>query len=82
MKVTLYAPDVSLIWSSAQKSKKLMDKGVHLSDYWGSPVKFDFTELNKIKPSMLREAADQLAADAHITLAALSNATQGLLDDQ
>ncbi|ROT47403.1 SIMPL domain-containing protein [Candidatus Cardinium hertigii] len=84
MQLTVHTSDVSLLWAAVQKSQELLKKGVQLKMHWRDPVKFEFTELNKIKVAMLQEAtinartaAEQLAADAHIQLGSLRTATQG-----
>lgn len=85
MKLTVCASNVKLMWESAQKNQELLKKGVQLvGDRWQNPVEFIFTDLNKIKPEMLREAtmnarkaAKQLASDANIQLGSLRSATQG-----
>ncbi|MBX9890494.1 MAG: SIMPL domain-containing protein [Amoebophilaceae bacterium] len=83
MTVTVDTPNVLLLYETVQKSKDLIKKGVQLTRCWHG-LKFLFTKLNDIKPSMIQEAtlnakkvADQIASDANVRLGALHNATQG-----
>ncbi|MGI2298788.1 SIMPL domain-containing protein [Candidatus Cardinium hertigii] len=84
MEVVVHTSNVFLLYETVQKSQELMKLGVCLSYRWDGPAKFIFTDLNKIKPSMIREAtinakkaAEQFTADANVPLGKLRNASQG-----
>lgn len=85
MKVIVHSPNVFLLYETVQKSQELMKIGVCLThSRWDGPVKFIFTNLNAIKPSMIQEAtinakkaANQFAHDANIRLGGVLKAAQG-----
>lgn len=85
MTIIVHSSNVSLLYDTVQKSQELMKMGVCLTyARWDGPVKFIFTDLNKIKPSMIQEAtinakkaAKQFTTDADVRLGTLRKAFQG-----
>lgn len=85
MEVIVHTPNVFLLYETVQKSQELMKLGVCLTYHrWDGPAKFIFTDLNKIKPSMIQEAtinakkaAEQFTTDANVHLGMLRKASQG-----
>jgi len=85
MEMVVHSSNVALLYETVQKSQELMKLGVCITYHrWDGPVKFIFTELNKIKPSMIQEAtinarkaAKQFTSDANLSLGKLRNAFQG-----
>lgn len=68
--------------AASQKTDELLSKGVALS---GSKISYYFTDLNKIKPTMLKEAtinakaaAQSFAINAGARVGEIKNASQGL----
>ncbi|WP_342265731.1 SIMPL domain-containing protein [Cardinium endosymbiont of Philonthus spinipes] len=85
MEVTIHSPKVSLLYATVQKSQEIIQKGVFLvGSRWDRGLRFIFTDLNTIKPSMIQEAtinakkaAQQLASDSAVRLGMLRKASQG-----
>lgn len=80
--VTVSTNKVDLVEKSKDQTKELFDQGVILTD---SRVKYYFTDLNSVKPAMLRnaaanakEAAEAFSRDAQVKLGRIKSATQGL----
>ncbi len=80
--VTLSTNKVDMVEKAKDETKELFDQGILLRD---SRVKYYFTDLNSVKPEMLknaaasaREAADAFARDAGVKLGNIRSATQGL----
>ncbi|MEF2228475.1 MAG: SIMPL domain-containing protein [Candidatus Cardinium sp.] len=85
MEIIVHTPNVFLIYETVQKSQELVKMGVCLRGHWDGLIKFIFTDLNTIKPSMIQEAtinvkkaAHQLAADSDVRLGILRRAVQGV----
>ncbi|MEI6397617.1 MAG: SIMPL domain-containing protein [Pseudomonadota bacterium] len=73
---------VDLVTSSAEKTYKLLESGVVIQQ---SSVSYYFSDLNSIKPEMLkeatasaREAADSFATNSSSRLGKIKSASQGL----
>lgn len=85
MEVLVHTSNVCLLYETVQKSQELIKLGVCLTYHrWDGPAKFIFTDLNKIKPSMIQEAtinakkaAEQFTTDANVCLSTLRRASQG-----
>jgi hypothetical protein len=77
--------NVALLEEVVQRSAELIAQGVCFEERWGGGLKFIFTNLNSIKPSMIQEAtlearkaAEQFAKDAGCQVGAINQATQGI----
>ena len=85
MEITVHSPKVFLLYETVQKSQEIITRGVFLvGSRWDRDLKFIFTDLNKIKPSMIQEAtinakkaAEQFTTDANVHLGRLRKAAQG-----
>lgn len=84
MEVLVHTSNVCLLYETVQKSQELIKLGVCLTHRWNGEAKFIFTDLNKIKPSMIQEAtinakkaAEQFTTDANVRLSRLRRASQG-----
>ncbi|MGI2299676.1 SIMPL domain-containing protein [Candidatus Cardinium hertigii] len=85
MEIVVHTSNVFLLYETVQKSQELMKLGVCITYHrWDGPAKFIFTDLNKIKPSMIQEAtinarkaAKQFTIDANVPLGRLRSASQG-----
>lgn len=80
--ITVETKKVELVEQASLKTDTFVNAGIVLES---SYIQFYFTELNSIKPQMLKaatenakEAAQTFAADSGVTVGALKNATQGL----
>lgn len=80
--VTLSTKKVDAVEKAKDQTKELFDKGILLRD---SRVKYYFTDLNGVKPDMLknaaasaRDAAQAFARDADVDVGKIKSATQGL----
>lgn len=80
--VTLSTKKVDAVEKAKDQTKELFDKGILLRD---SRVKYYFTDINGIKPDMLkkaaasaRDAAQAFARDASVDVGKIKSATQGL----
>lgn len=80
--VQIFSTDVEKIQALSQKTDKLIARGVPVESAF---PKFSFTDLNKLKPTMLvaatkgaREAAESFARDSGATLGSIKTASQGL----
>lgn len=80
--VTLSTKKVDQVEKAKDKTKELFDQGILLRD---SRVKYYFTDLNSVKPEMLknaaanaRDAATAFSRDAGVSLGKIRSATQGL----
>jgi uncharacterized protein len=80
--VTLSTEKVDQVEKAKDQTKELFDQGILLRD---SRVKYYFTDLNSVKPEMLknaaasaREAAEAFARDAGVSVGKIRSATQGL----
>lgn len=83
--ITVYSKNVSLVRETMKKVVELVKEGIAISgqDYQNK-TEFLFTELNKIKPSMIEEAtknarkvAIKFAKDSGSKLGKIKNASQG-----
>ncbi len=80
--VTLSTNKVDQVETAKDETKELFDQGILLRD---SRVKYYFTDLNSVKPEMLknaaanaRDAAAAFSRDAGVSLGKIRSATQGL----
>ncbi len=80
--VVVVSKDVQKIYESSTRTESLLASGVLLES---SSTRFSFTELNEIKPEMLklatanaRDAAQSLARDSDMKLGKVRSASQGL----
>lgn len=82
------SPDVDRIKAAIQKADTLLEQGVSLTDSdSGDRIQFLFTEINSIKPDMIREAtanarqaAGKFAQDSSTRVGAIRRAVQGVLE--
>lgn len=90
--ITVSTSDVERVRTLMLRTGELLSQGVAIApnDY-NSPIQFDFTSLNKIKPQMIeqatknaREAAKKFAKDSDSKLGKIKSAQQGLfsIDDR
>lgn len=87
-KIQVRSADVDKIQQISRMTSELLNAGVALStknDWQGSGLRFIFTKLNDVKPTMISEAiqnargaADQFAKESNTELGSIRNASQGL----
>jgi hypothetical protein len=82
--VTLRSGNVQLVKETMEKSGELVAKGIAMSENWENRTEFLFTNLNQIKPEMIREAtinareaAETFAEDSGSKIGKIRKATQG-----
>jgi hypothetical protein len=82
--VTLRTSRVEEVKQSIEESGELVGKGIVMADNWDSRATFSFTNLNKIKPEMIREAtinareaAGTFAEDSGSKVGKIRKASQG-----
>lgn len=82
--VTLRSSNVAMVKETMEKSGELVLKGIALSENWENRTEFLFTNLNSIKPEMIREAtvnareaAETFAEDSGSKIGKIRKATQG-----
>jgi len=82
--VTLRSSNVELVKQTMEKSGELVAKGIAMSENWENRTEFLFTNLNQIKPEMIREAtinareaAETFAEDSGSKIGKIRKATQG-----
>jgi len=83
--VTLRSSDVQRVKQTMEKSGELVAKGIVLSQNWENRTEFLFTNLNAIKPDMIREAtvnarqaAEKFAEDSGSKIGKIRTGSQGL----
>jgi uncharacterized protein len=83
--VTVRTSRVDQVASAAQKTMQLLQKGVILTNTYGSGVSYKYTGLNSIKPDMITEAtrnaraaADRFAKDSGSSVGSIRQANQGV----
>jgi hypothetical protein len=82
--LTVCTENVTLLEAVVQRSAELIAQGVCFEERWGGGLKFIFTDLSAIKPSMIQEAtlearkaAEQFAKDAGCRVGSINQAQQG-----
>lgn len=85
--ITLRTSNVKLIKETMELSGELVAEGIVLSESWENRTEFLFTNLNDIKPEMIRdatinarEAADKFAEDSGSKVGKIRKATQGFFN--
>jgi len=83
--ITVRTSRVDQVAAAAQRTMKLLQKGIVLSSNIGQGVVYKFTSLNAIKPDMITEAtrnaraaADRFASDSGSKVGAIRQANQGI----
>ena len=84
--VTVRSSNIKLVIDVQKKSRELINDGILLKvDSYQNKTRFMFTELNKIKPDMIkqatesaRETAEKFARDSKSKLGKIKRASQGL----
>ena len=84
--ITVTSSDVDKVRSLMRRQSELMKQGIALvsEEYSNTPVSYEFTGLNKIKPEMIEEAtknaratAQKFADDSESSLGGILSAQQG-----
>ncbi len=86
--IVVRSPEVDVVKKAIQQVETLLDKGVALTENeYGDQPEFLFTEINRVKPDMIREAtanaraaAEKFAQDSKTKVGAIRRATQGALE--
>jgi hypothetical protein len=86
--IVVRSADVDVVKKAIQHIEALLDKGIALSGAeYGDQPEFLFTDLNQVKPDMIREAtanarasAEKFAEDSKTRVGAIRRATQGALE--
>lgn len=83
--VLIRSPKIDCVKNAQKDSLRLAEKGIAVSQEYGSRMSFEFTALNDIKPEMIaqatqnaRLAAEQFANDSGSKVGKIKTATQGL----
>jgi uncharacterized protein len=83
--ITVRTSRVDVVAAAAQKTMRLLQKGIILSGNPGQGLAYKFTALNSIKPDMITEAtrnaraaADRFASDSGSKVGAIRQANQGV----
>lgn len=82
--VTVNTKKVDTVLKLIENQSTLIQQGVAISFDYSATTQFDFTELNKVKPEMIKEAtqnarkaAQQFASDSDSKLGKIKSASQG-----
>lgn len=83
--ITVCTADIDAVLELQGKLSELMKKGIAFAgDNWDNPTRFEFENLNSVKPDMIeeatanaREAARKFAQDSNSRLGKIKKASQG-----
>lgn len=82
--VTVNTKKVDTVLKLIENQSSLIEQGVAISFDYSATTQFDFTDLNTVKPEMIKEAtqnarkaAMQFAADSESSLGKIKSASQG-----
>jgi hypothetical protein len=86
--IVVRSSEVDVVKKAIQQVEALLDKGVALTENeYGDQPEFLFTEINQVKPDMIREAtanarvsAEKFAQDSKTRVGAIRRATQGAVE--
>lgn len=86
--IVVRSTNVDTIKMAMQQVDKLLEQGVALAmEEYGEKAQFFFTNINEVKPDMIREAtanarasAEKFAQDSHSSVGKIRKATQGVLE--
>ncbi len=82
--VIVSTSNVDLVLSLMNRQNELLNQGIAVQQNWEFPTKFEFTDLDGVKPQMIEEAtknaritAEKFAQDSQSKLGKIKRASQG-----